>query len=65
MQESQQQCDYCDEGLPIVAGRHRRIDPEGIEGIQIIPCAKIPLFPNPDGRAEIDRITRKRLSEED
>jgi len=37
----EQQCDYCDEGLPIVEGKHLRIDPEGIEGIQRIPCTNI------------------------
>ena len=32
-------CDYCDEGLPRDAeGWHLRVDPEGVEGTQRIPC---------------------------
>jgi len=32
-------CDYCDEGLPLV-GWHERVDPEGIEGVQRVPCMR-------------------------
>ena len=32
-------CDYCDEGLPKDSvGWHLRVDPEGVEGTQRIPC---------------------------
>lgn len=33
-------CDYCAEGLPLVDGWHIRVDPEGVEGDQRVPCAK-------------------------
>lgn len=32
-------CEYCVEGLPRDAqNRHRRDDPEGVEGAWVIPC---------------------------
>jgi len=33
-------CDYCDEGNIPIDGWHEIEDPEGIEGIQRIPCSR-------------------------
>ena len=39
--DDERTCDYCDDGNVAVNGWHQIEDPEGLEGIANVPCARV------------------------